>query len=224
MNKTQLTFDLSRRPALGRSDFLVSGSNAIALQQVENWQNWPQRKLALIGPEGAGKTHLAHVWAEMSGAAIVNAAALIHGDLPLDAPALVVEGIQEALVHKQANELEENLFHLHNALNASGGYFLVTGRVAPSYWGIKLPDLTSRLRAFQVATLAPPDDSLLTGLLVKLFDDRQLKVSPDLINYLVTRIDRSFAEAARIVDQLDKAALATARPVSRKLAADIIEF
>ncbi|MGB8622376.1 MAG: chromosomal replication initiator DnaA, partial [Paracoccaceae bacterium] len=72
----QLVFDLPLRAARGREDFFVSPANAMAVAQVENWRRWPARKLVLVGPQGAGKTHLAHVWAAQADAGIVEAAAL----------------------------------------------------------------------------------------------------------------------------------------------------
>lgn len=117
---------------------------------------------------------------------------------------------------------EEGLFHLCNRLAATGGSLMVTGRDAPARWPLALPDLASRLRTAGVARLEPPDDALLSALLVKLFADRQLEVSPDLVRYLVARIDRSYAAAERVVGALDHAGLARRRPVTARLAAEIL--
>ncbi|MHA3914865.1 HdaA/DnaA family protein [Halovulum sp. GXIMD14793] len=216
----QLAFDLPSRPALGRGDFMVAGSNVLALQQIEGWQNWPDARLVLSGPEGSGKTHLARVWAELSGADILKANAL-PTPLPIEAPALVVEDVDQAAPDPDA---QESLFHLHNALFARRAPLLLTGRGTPSQWGLTLPDLASRLTAIPVAALEPPDDALLSGLLVKLFADRQITVTPELITYLVSRIDRSFAAAAAIVATLDEAALAQRRAITRSFAADVIRM
>lgn len=215
----QLAFDLPSRPALGRADFLVAGSNALALQQIEDWHAWPDARLLLTGPEGAGKTHLACVWAEMTGAVILNAAAM-PAALPLEAAALVIEDIDRIAGDRTA---EEVLFHLHNALFQRRAPLLLTASGTPTQWPLALPDLASRLSAIPLATVEAPDDALLSGLLVKLFADRQIVVTPDLIAYLVSRIDRSFAAARDIVAELDAAALARGRPITRALAADVIK-
>ena len=73
----QLVLDLPARPALGRADFFVSPANALALAQVDAWPDWPARRLAVVGPAGAGKTHLVHVWAARSGAQVLAAADLV---------------------------------------------------------------------------------------------------------------------------------------------------
>ncbi|MEM6906145.1 MAG: chromosomal replication initiator DnaA, partial [Pseudomonadota bacterium] len=68
MSQRQATFELPHRPALGREDFMVSPSNAQAVALIEQWQRWPQNRMALVGPARAGKTHLAQVWCRISGA------------------------------------------------------------------------------------------------------------------------------------------------------------
>ena len=221
MTARQLRFDLPARPALGRGDFFVSDVNRAAVAMIEGWRGWPTRKLALIGPQGAGKTHLAHVWAEMSGAAIIPAHHLASAD---DIPALarsplVVEDADRIAGHAAA---EEALFHLHNLVLGEGHALLLTARAAPARWPLGLPDLASRVMATGLARLTEPDDALLAAVLTKLFADRQIAPSPDTVPYLTRRIDRSFAAAQRAVAALDAAAMRLGRPVTRRLAAEVL--
>jgi chromosomal replication initiation ATPase DnaA len=219
----QLVLDLATRPALGRADFFVTGANRLALAQVDAWPRWPGGRLALAGPPGSGKTHLVHVWAARAGARVIAAEAL-----PALDPGAVEEGAAVAV--EDADRLpagargaaEEALFHLCNRLAAGGGSLLVSGREAPARWPLVLPDLASRLEAAPVARLEPPDDALLAAVLVKLFADRQLAVAPDLVRYLVGRMERSFAAAEATVTALDRAGLARHRPVTARLAADVL--
>ena len=215
----QLTFDLPVRPALGRDDFFVSPDNALALSVLENWQNWPNAMLVLVGPKGAGKTHLAHVWAAATGARMLRADDLQSVDLDEDlrTQPVIVEDIDTPDLN------EEALFHLHNFLRASGCSVLFTSGSAPAHLTLRLPDLASRLEAVSVATLDPPGDELLRAVLLKQFADRQLSVPPNLVPYLLGRIERSFAAVQDIVATLDDAALAQGRPVSRALAASILD-
>jgi DnaA regulatory inactivator Hda len=218
----QLALDLPARPALGRADFFVAAPNRLALAQVDRWPDWPERKLAIVGPEGAGKTHLVHVWAARAQAAVLPASALAALDPAALASrrAVAVEDCHRIAEHGPA--AEEALFHLHNRLALDGGSLVVTGVGAPATWRIALPDLASRLAAATPAVLEPPDDALLAAVLVKLFDDRQLAVAPDLIAYLLTRIERSFAGAQAAVAALDRLALARRRPVTARLAAEML--
>lgn len=213
----QLTFDLAGRPALGRNAFLVSPANAAALEAVDASATWPGGKLVLVGPEGAGKSHLAHVWARDLAAIVTSAEA---EDLPLEASALVIEDVDRIVGRRAA---EERVFHLHNAVLNHGGRLLVTGRTPPGAWPLSLPDLASRLNAAGLARLASPDEALLAGILVKLFADRHIRVKQKtLVPYLVSRIERSFVAAEDAVRRLDRAALTSGRPIGRKLAAEVL--
>lgn len=217
----QLGFDLPVRTARGRDDFLVAPCNAMAVAMIENWQNWPGSKMVLTGPEGAGKTHLTHVWADAAQAQIISARALVAADVPALARGCVaVEDVPEIAGNVDA---QTALFHLHNLALAEGHSLLMTGPGAVAHWGITLPDLESRLRGTLEAAIDAPDDALLSALLVKLLADRQLMPPADMIPYLLLRMDRSFAAANRIVESLDRESLARKRPVTRALAALVLD-
>ncbi|GGX50348.1 hypothetical protein GCM10007385_18500 [Tateyamaria omphalii] len=217
----QLGFDLPVRVALGRDDFLVAPSNAVALSMVDAWRNWPLDKLVLTGPEGSGKTHLTHVWAADSGARIISASKLEDKDIEalFNGPVAVED------VDQIARDMDQQtaLFHLHNALQAAGHPLLMTGVIAPNLWRLSLPDLQSRVDAAGHAALDPPDDSLLGAVLAKLFSDRQLTPRADVIPYLVTHMERSFAAARRIVADIDGASLAQKKPITRNLASGCLD-
>lgn len=218
--ESQLHFDLPVKPALGRGDFFVSPANALAVAMIDMSESWTGGKLVLSGPDGAGKTHLAHVWAAASGAQIIAARDLTSAEIPaLASRSVAVEDVPDIAADPQA---QEALFHLHNLVLAEGHRLLLTGRAAPRHWHLSLPDLQSRVEGAHHVALNPPDDVLLAAVLAKLFADRQITPKPDLIPYLVTRIDRSFDAAATIVARLDRAALAQARPLTRALAVRLL--
>jgi len=217
----QLTFNLPKRQAHGFGDFLVTPSNQAAMAAIENWQSWPNKKLVLVGEEGTGKTHLTHIWAEMSAARIISARALTQTNVSaLGQKPIAIEDADRIACIARA---EAALFHLHNLLLSEGHTFLITARKAPSRWGLSLPDLQSRLEGTTLAQLDAPDDMLLSAVLVKLFDDRQITAPTSLIEYLVPRMERSLSEAARLVDELDHMALSEGRAPSRVLAARLLD-
>ena len=206
----QLSFDLPAKPALGRDDFLVAPSNAIAVAMIEAWRDWAGRKFVLTGPSGAGKTHLTHVWATESGARIVAATDLAQADIPALAHGCVaVEDVPDIAQDAAA---QTALFHLHNLVLAEGHSLLLTGAAPMPHWNLTLPDLASRVAAAQAAAMDPPDDALLSAVLAKLFADRQLTPPADVIPYLTRRMDRSFAAARDLVAALDAASLARTSP------------
>lgn len=217
----QLSFDLPVKTAHGREDFFVSAANATAVAMIEAWQTWTSRKLVLAGAEGSGKTHLVHVWADLSDAQIVDAASLPDADIPaLSSSCVAVESCDTISGHSVA---EEALFHLHNLTLANGHSLLCTARRAPKFWTTALPDLASRMQGTPVVTLEAPDDALLTAVMAKLFHDRQIVPAAEVLPYLVPRIDRSFAKARAVVEALDAAALEQGRALTRVLAKQVLD-
>ena len=213
----QLAFDLPSAEAMTREHFFVAPSNALALAAVDGWQDWPGRKLMLIGPEGAGKTHLARIWAALTGAVILPAETLDGQDIAsLTGRAVVVEDAD------RLGEAEAQLFHLHNLVTTTGA-LLLTARTPPRDWGMTLPDLKSRMQATPIAQLDGPDDALLSAVLVKLFADRQISVPANLIPYLISRMPRSIGAARALVATLDTRALAAGRPITRALAGEVLD-
>ncbi len=215
----QLSFDLPAKTALGRGDFFVSPANALAVAMISA-TSWPGNKLVLRGPAGAGKTHLAHVWAAETGGRIVQAKDITHDAVPgLAQSAIAVEDVPMI-----AGDIEQQktLFHLHNLVLAEGHALLMTGRMAPKFWELPLPDLQSRIEGAHHVALDPPDDALLGAVLAKLFVDRQLNPGPEVIAYLVKHMDRRFETAAEVVEQLDQLALSEKREITRTLAARVL--
>jgi chromosomal replication initiation ATPase DnaA len=216
---TQLAIDLPYRPALGRADFLVSGCNADAIGWIERWPDWPGRALVLHGPAQCGKTHLARLWCERSGATLVAGDAL-PSLVPQELAALRAVAIDDA-----ERAAERALLHLYNCCGEAGASLLIVAREAPARWPIALPDLASRLRAAPSVAIAPPDDALLAAVLVKHFADRQVRVAPGVIGFALRRMERSFAAAASLAAALDRAALGAGRPIgiaiARRVLADL---
>ena len=166
----QLVLALDHATSFAREDFLTGPSNAAALSLIERWPDWPNSIVALVGPEGSGKSHLAAIWAETAGARVLAAKLLAHGDLPaaLATGALVLEDLAFAGLDERA------LFHLINLAREEGAYVLITSRSPLASFPVTIRDLASRLRAVPSVTLAAPDDALLRALIVKLAADRQL--------------------------------------------------
>ncbi len=217
----QLGFDLPSRTALERDAFFVAPSNAIAMAMIETWPAWTGGKLVLTGPTGAGKTHLTHVWATMAKARIIAARDLLVEDVPeLAKSAVAVEDVPDIAGNDEA---ETALFHLHNLALAEGHALLFSGDLPVAGWGLRLPDLMSRLQGTTAVSVDPPDDALLAALLVKLLADRQLTPKPTLITFLLGRMERSFAGAIDLVARLDAASIAAKRPITRQLAATVLD-
>ena len=214
----QLAFALPHTESLSRDNFLEGPANSAALALIDAWPEWPSRTMLLAGPEGSGKSHLAAIWAEQSGARATSAHTLAAANVPaeLATGALVVEDLREASFDERA------LFHLLNLAREDGAYILITARLPPSALAIELRDLRSRLRALPVVSLLPPDDQLFRALIVKFCADRQLAVDEQVVSYLATRLERSYAAARQAIELLDSEGLRQGRPVTRALASDLL--
>lgn len=155
----------------------------------------PAARTLLVGPAASGKTHLGQVFAQRHRATLIDDADRLKDDTAL--------------------------FHAWNAATLAVPALFVA-RALPRLW-VTLPDLASRLAATPTLVIGPPDDTLLAAVLAKQFADRGVRVSPDLIAYLVARIERSFAAIAATVAALDAQALATGREITVPLARAVLE-
>lgn len=214
----QLALDLPVREDFSAQSLILGPSNAEALAALGRWHDWPRHVMALIGPEGAGKSHLAAIWAANSQALILSAAQL-HERLP-EVPAgqcLVVEDLDQGVE-------DDALFHtLNRASEGDIPALLLTARKPPVLWPAQLPDLVSRLRALPHTDLHEADDELITRLIEKQLADRGVSIHPGVIDYLLPRMERSVADVRRLVARMDKLALAKKSPINRAVAREVLE-
>lgn len=214
----QLAFDLGFEPSLSDESFIVAAGNAEAADLVARWPQWRSPALLLVGPPVSGKSHLARIWATRSGAETIAPSDVVaaHVDALSRRQALLIEDMPNGLTDETA------LFHLHNGLRERGASLLVTSRAPASTWRIGLPDLRSRLNALPLVCIDAPDDALLAQLAMKLFADRQVDVSPDVIAYVLNRMERSPNAVARLVETADRLSLAAKRPITRAVLSEAL--
>jgi DnaA regulatory inactivator Hda len=224
MNSRQRILDLQPAPARSRADFWAADSNRAALSLIDRWPDWPGFALALGGPAGSGKSHLLEIWQASASAILLTARDITDealGDIMNAGQSLALDDADRRIGD---GVYERTLFHLYNALKEKNLFLLLAGSAPPARWPIQLPDLKSRLSSIPVAEIGAPDDALLGKLFAKLFADRQITVSAEVIQYLLPRMERSFAAARSLVEKLDELALAEKRPITLPLAKQVLEI
>ena len=210
----QIPFDLGHRTALARNDFLVAPNNHDAVAWIDLWPEWPAPCLVLYGPVASGKTHLGAVWAEQTAAICVKASD-VNEDFIRD-----VADVNHHIIIEDGDDLignltgEKGLFHLYNIFKEEQRSILLTLQEPPVRRSFALPDLASRLRAAPSVAIREPDEQLLAALIVKLFNDRQIRVSTEVLQYILPRIERSFEAVRDLVEQADQKALIEKRGIT----------
>ena len=222
-HRRQLPFDFAHDPDFGADAFIEAPCNRAALAWIRRWPEWSAPGLAVHGPAGCGKTHLASIWHSMSGAVALSPSMLAPDRVPSllgDARAALIDAAEAPVFDADG---ERALVHLYNLLKERGGHLLLLARTPPARWSIALPDLRSRLGASSGAAIDAPDDLLLLAVLGKLFADRQLRPPPEVVPFLAARIERSLDAAARVVDRLDRMAMDSRRSISVALARELLD-
>ena len=215
----QLPLDLPHSPSFTDEDFLEAPFNEKALAMIRLWPDWPQKALLLLGPRGSGKSHLGSIWARRAGARFFRRATCgwsFCRNWPPGRPCCWKMPIS------RFGRREAEMFHLLNLAAEKGVFALITAQKNPDHWGLATPDLLSRLRRAPAVAIAAPDEAFLRAILVKLFYDRQIRVDETVVDFLALRLERSFEAAQKIVAALDREGLARGRPVTRPLAAAVL--
>jgi hypothetical protein len=193
MNQIALPFDW---PAPESADsFIVTAANKVAVTHLEHPATWPVQAALLTGPRKSGRSLLGRIFASKTGGTFIDDA---------------------------ETRPEPELFHRWNVAQEERKPLLIIALTPPPTWKIGLADLSSRLKATPVVTMEEPDDLLAGLLLEKLLGNRGLSVAPNVIAYIVARVERSYVGIMRFVDALDNAALSQRRGISVKLAGAVL--
>lgn len=217
MPPSQFALNLEPRVTWDESDFLITGCNEQAAALVRTWPEWPSHVAIIFGPTGSGKSHLARIWQARSVATIGDAAALPTVGSGGEAAPILIEDADRGGIDERA------FFHLLNLAKEHRSYVLLTGRTPPGQWPLSLPDLRSRIRSYPSVAIKEPDDELLAAVLIKHFTDRQICIAPDVIPYILSRMERSMGAAQALAAEIDLMALSEHRKVTRSLVTRVLK-
>ena len=212
-DRRQLPLPFPHRHAFDARDFIAAESNRDALTWLD--AAWPDRRLVIWGPAGCGKSHLLHTWVDRQGGVVSMGAALRDLDMIPHSGALAVDDADMV-------SPDNLLLHILNTARDRGLRLILSGREPPARWPVRLPDLSSRLRAITTVEIRPPDDALLAGMLMRLLSDRQLSVPPAVQTWLLTRLPRSAGTLRAVVARLDRESLSKGSAITRPLAEAVL--
>lgn len=213
----QLPLDLAHRPALSGEDFLIAPCNQEAIAWLDRFPDWPAPFLVIYGESGCGKSHLVEVFCMATGAKALK----LHQDPYQSLGDARVATLDDLCLHDETDQ--QALFHLYNHARETNARILITAQKPPSKWAIDLADLSSRMKSVPSVEIGPPDDQLMEAIMVKLFNDRQLKVDRAILSYLSVRMERSFRAAQKVVRAIDQQALAQKRKITLPLVREVLE-
>ncbi len=210
---TQLWFNLTPSDGKYRKDSFCNGpSNEAARQALSRSKSWSSGALIMVGPKGCGKSHLAELWRREHDGKSVSVSAI---------PARITGAAVIDITDEPIDE--EGLFHLLNRAVSGMAQVLLVARCGPSAWHVQLGDLLSRLRAVELVRIDEPDDEVLMCILRKLSRDRSLLLNDKLLQYLVTRMERSSQSALQLIEALNARSLEGPRPINLALARQVLD-
>ena len=193
---------------------VLSEANRDAANLLTGWRTWPNGALALTGPQGSGKTHLALAWALEAGARQITPSAS-----PDDAAAIFRESGGRLFIDDADGERDDPMFwRVLDLARTEGGAVLLVGGDSPANWPTPIPDLASRLKSLAVARLGEPDEALMEVVLRRVCREQFILLSDDAARYLARRLPRTFAAAHQMAAALDADLVKGAKPVALKAA------
>lgn len=215
----QLVMPFAPAASFETADFIRGNANEEALSLMERWPDWPYSIVLVHGPHGSGKTHLAHVFAHRAHASFIAPERV--GKLPADQ--LLTGNHAWVLEDVEAVSDAPALAQLINHVRARGDYLVLTAQAPATALAIPLPDLRSRMLALPSVALGAPDDALLMGVLAKQFSDRQLRITPEVLHYAATHLERSFEAAQAFAAQMDALSMARGRGITLPLVREALK-
>jgi chromosomal replication initiation ATPase DnaA len=217
MDEQPRLFDFTEKGE-GAGAFIVADSNRQAIGLLKQWQSWPGGALALVGPEGSGKSHLARLWAGEARALVMT------GKVSVASARDAFAAREGRLVLDNADRVQDDstLLHVLDLAKTEGGAVLLVGRENPLEWPAELPDLRSRFAALLTANIGEPDEKLITELIRRLCRARFIEMKENVAKYAVQQMERSYAAAHALVAEIDSLMTEGSQPVPYDIAAEAL--
>ncbi len=213
----QLLLDFDYKTNFNEHDFYLSKSNSIAFNLINRWPNWDKKILNISGEKFSGKSHLANIFKLKSKAFLVKGNEIdnsIFKSIKLH-ESIIIDDFEECIQ-------EEILYSIFNLIDQDGKYLLINSLKPINEIKYRLPDLTSRSKHCLYAIIENPDDELLFAIILKNFSDRQIKIEKKIINFIISRIDRSYRKIDEFIYKIDELSLKKKKPINLKTIKEIL--
>ena len=213
----QLLLDFDYKTNFNEHDFYLSKSNYNAFNLINRWPDWDKKILNISGEKFSGKSHLANIFKLKSKAFLVKGNEIdnsIFKSIKLH-ESIIIDDFEEC------NE-EEILYSIFNLIDQDSKYLLINSLKPINEIKYRLPDLTSRSKNCLYAVIENPDDELLFAIILKNFSDRQIKIEKKIINFIISRIDRSYRKIDEFIYKIDELSLKKKKPINLKTIKEIL--
>ena len=190
---SQIALPLELRGQSDPDRIVIGNANLAVYEALADPKSWPFRTAVLTGPPRSGKSLIGR-WASGQGVKVIDGADTVD---------------------------ETELFHRWNAAQESGEPLLLISDRQP--WEITLPDLRSRLGGSLQLEILTPDDKMVAQLIEIVAEQRGLSLSDGATQYLVPRIERSFAGIENLVAAIDRLSLERKAPATMSIWRDALD-
>ena len=221
-NSKQFYFKMPNKKALGIEDSIIADSNNFAFDLIVKILKGETDFGLISGPPYSGKTHLSKILIKNAR----NYKTLYFDrdyqnilDRLETSDILILENIDKV----KHNKSEQDLFHIINFSKENNKKLLMTSRKPISEIDLNLEDLKSRLNSILEAKIKEPDDQLMKLILIKILNDKQLKINPNVIDFLVSRLERSYESINLFIEKIDKFSLEKSKKITIPLISDLLK-
>ena len=215
----QLTFKFPFSKKYYEQDFFVSNNNFSAFKLIDSWPNWPGKWLNIFGEMGSGKTHLSKILEKK-----INKAKLIDAK---NVDGKLIDNLSDykcLIIDSYDNNIEEKLFYsILNHSKQLDNYLLINSNNSIKSLKIKLEDLRSRINSFIFIGIELPTDDLLKVIITKTLSDKQIAISPKLIDFIIKNTERSYEKTIKFIKEIDEVSLSTGKSININLIKKVLK-
>ena len=201
-----------------KDDFYISKSNKHIVKLINDWPKWEKNFLNINGDRYSGKTHLINIFLKK------------FKGIKFEANSLINENLEEIKFHQNIvlenltkNIDEKLIYSLLNIIDQDNKYLIITTTEPITEIRFNLKDLKSRTKNFLLQNIYRPDDELLFALILKNLSDRQISLEKKLINYIISRIDRSYGKIFDFIYKIDEISLKKKKSIDLRIIKNALE-